>query len=226
MKTLVISRHCNFSKISANKSRPNWFSRENCFNNLLNTFKNDCEINVVFDGSSENHFIKNYNVKKIEVGAGSGARSFTMSLDYAIDNTNDDDIIYFVEDDYLHKPDSFKVILEGIQLNENGYISLYDHPDKYTQMYQGLQSTILSGKYCHWRTTPSTTDTFAIKRKTLVKCLPIMKEFSNHEIGYSLDHQRCLKLWDNKIPLITSIPGFSTHCEPNLLSPTIYWNKL
>ena len=39
-------------------------------------------------------------------------------------------ILFLLEDDFLHKPGSKKLLLEGL-LNYNGYITLYDHPDKY-----------------------------------------------------------------------------------------------
>ena len=39
------------------------------------------------------------------------------------------DYVYFVENDYIHRPDSLKILLEGLEIAE--YVTLYDHLDKY-----------------------------------------------------------------------------------------------
>jgi hypothetical protein len=89
-------------------------------------------------------------------------------------------------------------------------------------MYEHLSSQIFVGKYCHWRTTPSTTDTFAIRAGTLKKHLKTFIKWSTPSVtgaNYSKDHNRCLELWKLGIPLLTSIPGYATHCETAYLDP-------
>ena len=230
MNLLIINRHCNYSVISANKKRPDWFSREKCFNNLLETTKgrDDVSIHVLFDGSSTGHFTENRGITVKEIAAKSGAKSFIMSMDYALDIAKDSDtLIYFLEDDYMHIPGWVDVLYEGINIVPDGYVSLYDHNDKYfLPQYVNLKSQIFTSKSSHWRTTPSTTDTFAIKPATLKKHYNIMKKWSDMGLNYSQDHKRCLDLWENGVPLITPIPGYSTHCEDNLLSPIIKWESI
>ena len=50
-----------------------------------------------------------------------------MALDLALKQTEG---VYFVEDDYLHHPRSYQILIEGLELGAD-YITLYDHPDKY-----------------------------------------------------------------------------------------------
>lgn len=229
MKLLIINRHCNYSAISAHKKRPSWFSREKCFNNLLDTIKDRSEVSVhvLFDGDSSQHFTKSSGVLVKEIDAKSGAKSFIMSMDYALEVADDDTLIYFLEDDYMHVPGWVDVMFEGASIVHDAYLSLYDHNDKYfLPQYASLKSQIFTSPRCHWRTTPSTTDTFAIRPSTLKKHYNIMKKWSDIGLNYSQDHKRCLELWDNGVPLITSIPGFSTHCEENLLSPVVNWSLL
>lgn len=229
MKLLIINRHCNYSAISANKPRPAWFSREKCFNNLLKTTegRNDVSIHVLFDGNSSGHFTHNERTTVKEIAAKSGAKSFIMCMDYALEVADEDTLIYFVEDDYMHVPGWVDVLYEGAEIVHDAYLSLYDHNDKYfLPMYASLKSQIFISKSCHWRTTPSTTDTFAIRPSTLKKHYNIMRKWSDVGLNYSQDHKRCLELWDNGVPLITPIPGYSTHCEENLLSPVIRWELL
>ncbi len=58
MKIKVFVRHCNFSSNSVGKNRPEWFSREKCWDNLKLTSDKDTEIIVMFDGKpNEEHFL-------------------------------------------------------------------------------------------------------------------------------------------------------------------------
>ena len=50
-------------------------------------------------------------------------------------------------------------------------------------------------------------------------CLP---EYTHD--GY--DHTKFLDLWKQGSNLISCIPGYSTHVEGNMLSPTINWSQL
>jgi hypothetical protein len=232
-KLWIINRHCTYSEISKNKPRPSWFSREKCYLNLTDSIKKcqnvDISHIVLFDGDSSQHFVTKIPSanKVINIAANSGAKSFIMSIEYALNNAGDDDIVYFLEDDYIHKEGWIDVLFEGMLMNPNGYISLYDHPDKYElPQYNNLTAQILSGKLSHWRTTPSTTDTFCIKKSTLQKAKDIMIKWSSLGLNYSRDHERCLDLWKNNIPLITPIPGYSTHCELGMLSPIKNWELI
>lgn len=225
----IINRHCNFSAISANKIRPEWFSREKCFENWFQSLQHyqDVDYQVIFDGDPSAHFIGKrlwFAPNKITtIDARSGSKSFRLAIDYALKETKAD-FFYFLEDDYIHTVNWIKVLKEGLSIvKDTGYVSLYDHPDKYCTGYKGLQSEMLVTKSCHWRTTPSTTDTFAISRKLLEKEYDTFMAFSSDDLNHSRDHKRCVALWNKGVPLITPIPGYSTHCETNNLSPIINW---
>lgn len=238
----VINRHCNFSSISANKIRPSWFSRKECFDIIYHDifYHNDCfqeekiRLHVLFDGNpiGSDHFLANidndYDIEIKVIDAGTGSKSYRIAIQYVLDHPDikDDDIVYLLEDDYLHRGDWYNIIEKGLELVPNGYVSLFDHNDKYIlEDYKELKSQILFNRV-HWRTTPSTTDTLAIYKSTLRKHKDIFFKFSPDNFSCSLDHQRCLELWNHGVPLLTSIPGYATHCEEGYLSPGINWQKV
>jgi hypothetical protein len=224
MKTLVINRHCNYSKISATKQRPSWFSREDCFLSVYRELihKKNIELLVLFDGKvSDDHFLNKYPVKIIEESCGSGSESYKKGLDLAI--ANNPDYVYFVEDDYIHKTGWSDILNEGLSENFD-YITLYDHPDKYTRLYEDLQSRLCVTKSIHWRSVPSTTDTFACKIQTLKDDLEIHRHFSSLSY-YSFDHQRFLELGKRGRTIMSTVPGFSTHVESANLAPCNIWSK-
>lgn len=139
-------------------------------------------------------------------------------------NFKQDDIIYFLEDDYLHQPDALLVLEEGIKINNSGYVTLYDHPDKYTEMYSNYNTQYLSSNNYNWRTTPSTTNTFACLYKTIMEDIETHLLYTNN--GITIDHEKFLKLDTMGRSLISSIPGYSTHVENGMLSPNVDWQKI
>lgn len=126
----------------------------------------------------------------------------------------DETIVYLLEDDYLHQPNFCRVLMEGVQLSD--YVTLYDHLDKYKD-YPDLVSKIMLTETCHWRTTPSTTNTYACKFSVLKRDLEIHKEFSRDR-DISDDNGKFLRLGG----LVSSIPGYSTHCDA-YMSPVVKW---
>lgn len=230
----VINRHCKFSAVSVNKSRPEWFDKQKCFDSLPDNAieLNDINYYYLLDGcKKEDHPILKCIWEEegtvIEINENSETGSFLALLDI-IENIkcDPDDIIYSVEDDYLHRWGWDLALKEGLNIPGVSYVSLYDHRDKYfLPEYQKLTSQILYTESCHWRTTPSTTNTYAAKHKTWMEDMKIHKQFSVRGEMCTRDHQKFLELGRKGRALITPIPGYATHVETDYLSPVIDWTK-
>jgi hypothetical protein len=228
MNIEVFIRHCNISANSINKNRPAWFSREKCWNNLNNTKDEATNITVMFDGSpTPDHFLYG-NSNVVCKQGGDDGRSFLNLVDHVFNlNIHDDTILYFLEDDYYHKPGWPAIMREAFQHIGAEYVTLYDHNDKYTlPMYQGMQSSVMVTPSTHWRTTPSTTNTYAMLAGTFKKHYSIHKEYCDLVKGFTRDHDKFLRLWQEGSNLISCMPGYSTHCEVEYLSPCINWDNL
>jgi hypothetical protein len=230
-KVEVFVRHCHYSAISQHKTRLPGFSREKCFENLIAT-ANPKKVNITFlldtfYPGGEPHFITQQNqYPVIEIKQGSETGSFLELLKLVESrNFSDETMIYFLEDDYLHREGWVDVLIEGLHIPEVSYVTLYDHGDKYfAPEYQFLTSKIYTTDTCHWRTTPSTTNTYAMKFKTLKRDLEIHRKYSLGQ-KISADHEKFLDLGRRGAHLISSIPGWSTHVEKDFLSPAIDWKK-
>jgi hypothetical protein len=222
-KIEVFSRHAYFSSVSQHKKRLPHFSRELCYRNLLETFDfNRAKLTFFFDaakGPLSDHFLKDER-QVIQIQEGTEAGSFLRLLEYVSNlDLHPESILYFVEDDYLHRPGWLDILLEGLEIAD--YVTLYDHKDKYF-LYPDLQSRIFATASCHWRTTPSTTNTFALRFKTLIRDLAIHRKFSADRT-ITADHEKFCALQTQGSLLISSVPGWSTHCEPDFASPCIDW---
>jgi len=217
-----------------NKVKPNYIGNEQCLKNATEVFK-DADWSIIADNVSEStkNMIRKYIAEDCinYVSVGHGAGTFNMALNEAL-MYPDDEIIYFIENDYLHKPESQKVLEEGFNLGAS-FVSLYDHPDKYLDPSQGgnpyceggaEDTRVYLSDSCHWKMTNSTTMTFAAKVSTLKRIEPILRK---HTLGsHPNDFKMFLELRQNNELLITSLPGYSTHGETAYLTPLTNWSKI
>jgi glycosyltransferase involved in cell wall biosynthesis len=227
----VFVRHCFFSSASAHKERMRGFSRKRCYENLLQTLDDrDVHLTFFLDGYEGNapHFLREQSrFPVIGIQAGNEGASFLAMLDHVLkQDLESKAIVYFLEDDYLHKPEWIKILREGFSLPHSDYVTLYDHKDKYFfPEYQNLTARLFHTQSCHWRTTPSTTNTYAMRFKTLKRDEAIHRAFSlNRKI--TADHEKFCALAKQGAILISSIPGWSTHVEPEYASPCTDWEKI
>jgi hypothetical protein len=216
-----------------NKIKPDYINNENCLKNALELFPwTEYDWSVIADNISKetNNMIQKYiprnHIDYVSVGHGAG--TFNLALDEAL-QYDDDEIIYFIENDYLHKPGSDKVLLEGFNVGYS-YVALYDHPDKYINGANplvedgGEVTRVMLSESCHWKITNSTTMTFAAQVKTLKEDESILREYTSG--SYPRDFEMFLALREKQHGLITPIPGYATHGETLWLSPLTDWSKI
>ncbi len=150
--------------------------------------------------------------------------SFRLALE--LSKLHPANIYYFVEDDHLHLPQQKEWLLEGLRFFD--FVSLYDHPDKYTYYdYKDLHRKIFATKKGHFASSPSTVMTFACMQSTLKKTRNIFLDnrFTGLDRSYPDDHNLFLNLYESGYTLGTSLPGRSTHCERSHLSPFVDWSS-
>ena len=104
MKLHIFYRHYNIQGTD-NRNRPSWFDYEKCYDNLLSTvnFSKNVKINIVYDGKEDN-WIKNKKFNKLhKIEAKEDMKSFweTVKLSHSDNSIEEDDLIYFLENDYF-----------------------------------------------------------------------------------------------------------------------------
>lgn len=229
----IYYRHYNVS--GREDWRPIWFDYEKCFLNLVKTIRNkDVRLTIIYDGDNTNNFIFNYPFKVKKISAGSDFISFRTTLEitkHEIESFSQDDIIYFLENDYLHSENWTEKVQSFFQGNiSQNYLSLYDHNDKYMDSYDSLLSKIITTSNHHYRTTPSTCGSFLVTQKTFIEDYNFnidVLDFCKSNTNLPIDHAKYLILTNIKNrKIFTPIPGLSTHCLNGLMSPTINWEKI
>ena len=227
----IFQRHCQFSSNSANKQRPEWFNREKIFDSFKDTFTDEINYTAFYDTlNGSEHFIFNKGVNIVETEGGSEAKSFNNLLKYVYkQDFKEDDIIYFVEDDYLHKNEAITEMLftyEKISSQVGKEIFLC--PVDYPYLYKDSEKTnILIGHQYHWRTIKESLLTFMTSKQMLNKhWLSLVKMGSEEHSPFETPLH---KIYEDEICL-SPIPSLAMHCT-NVnsvfgLSPNINWEKL
>ena len=212
-----------------------------CLKNALKNFPN-CTWNIILDNVSLKTKKKYEDVINknciISINENNNSNALMHVLQLCLDlkiNQNfkkikENEIIYFLENDYIHIKNSKLIMLEGFDLNAD-YISLYDHPDKYylkknniiikDQLYNNETSKVLLSNNCHWKTTHSTTMTFAVKKNILSLDFGIFQKLLKRSIPR--DKRLFEQLSKKGRTLITPIPSYSTHIEREYLAPQRTW---
>jgi hypothetical protein len=93
-------------------------------------------------------------------------------------------------------------------------------------MWDKFPSYLIISPSTHWRTTVSTTNTYACKFKTLKKHFEIHVKYCDLVEKWTKDHEKFTHLWSIGSNLLSSIPGYSTHVEGGMLSPIIDWKNI
>ena len=219
-----------------NKVKPKYIGNRNCLWNAVNTFQGVAfeDWTVIADNVSEEtdviiqSYIPRESIDYVSIGHGAG--TFNLALDKAL-TFDDTEIVYFIENDYLHRPNSMKLIEEGLEIGD--YVTLYDHPDKYINgdiggnpyITENSEITrVLLTKSVHWKITNSTTMTFAAKVKTLRQDESTLRHYTSG--SYPRDFDMFIDLHSRGRQLLSSIPGYSTHGETAWLSPLTNWAKV
>ena len=208
------------------KPRPDGFCKRKCLENFLECFPTST-IHLVADGVTDETFawLCGKVPSKVErTEFKSGEKVFTHVLRRIMKELKPEDLVYLVEDDYIHLTGSEAVLKEGLELGD--YVTLYDCPDKYIDhvlqsQFDGTQRVIEGGgeigrilqttpSFTHWKETSSTTLTFATRAGNLTRDYITMFKWSFQSGDFNMFHDLIHK---NGRRLVSSIPGLATHCH-------------
>lgn len=156
--------------------------------------------------------------------------SFGAAYKYARDIA--EDIIYFVEDDYLHAPTALPEMLEAQELfsqNLGGQevgIFPVDYPSNYDPRWM-QPSYLVMGPHRHWHTDFSTTGTFLLTKTAFMKHFHHCMRMSLYKIDPEVSEQSSVNyMWREDVKLFSPVPTLALHMQDEtIISPYIDWKK-
>jgi hypothetical protein len=206
--------------------RPEWFDKWLSLKNFMTVFSEHNDITIVADNVNDDAYQKlislypDVNVERTNFGSNAGSFIFSLEEACTLDPAT---IVYFVEDDYIHHEGSDLIIEQGLSISP--YVSLYDHPDKYWGGNVNKQSTIFMTNDVHWRTTESTTMTFASTVQFLLKDKDLFYKWCFGTDNWTHDTQLFSAISERR-GLITPIPGYATHMDSWVMAKMVDWKEV
>jgi len=209
--------------------------------------KNFNEINIklsIIDDNSSDEFIQNMkkllskfdidneiiSLQKNEVTQDVKDSNFaSIKKCYTLAKENSEDLIYFVEDDYIHDEICILEMIgtyERIATQLNKEILLC--PTDYPYLYANCDPTyIFLGNKKHWRKTEQSLGTFLISKTNLNIYWENLLQFAS---GKDNPAEIALHKIYEKEPCFSPIPSLAIHCA-NInsiygISPNINWQKI
>ena len=229
------------------KQKPPYINNENCLVNFVENFDPD-DMLIIADSVSEStkSFLdgagKKYGIPVEHVSFKSGSKTFARAFDLAL-GLDDEEIVYFVEDDFLHRKGSKKILLEAFRETGADYVTLYDHPDKYIDRkaggpnpfvkHGGEPTRVITTTSTHWKATNSTVLTFASRVGTLREDVRVCRrcvrpKVANDFLAFTrLNRSRFFyRIFSSRRTLIHPVPGWATHGESAFLTPYVDWEAV
>jgi hypothetical protein len=212
-----------------NVERPKWYSKKECYGSfveaLFEVSKKDVSFDLSVDGDIPtwtSPFSDNCTTVTFDVGK---SQSFWAVYQRSL-QWPDDDWAYFVEDDYLHLPDSLFKLRHCIEDVKPDLVSLYDHPDRYRDLPEHNLTTgrndIYTSRDHHWRTIPSTCMTFACSVRVLKSEQEKFEKWKHVDFELFPDLLG-LKSGERKYLMVGAIPSLATHCQSGYIAP--FWRE-
>ena len=171
--------------------------------------------------------ILNKNNSVIENNMKATMASILTSFNIAKEKSND--LVYFVEDDYIHKKESLSEMISSYEkisseLGRELFLCPIDYPYLYKKMEN---SNILIGNKYHWRTVNESLLTFLTSKELINKYWNELILMSTNE--HAPFETPLHKIYEKELCL-SPIPSLAMHCT-NVnsvfgLSPNINWKKL
>ncbi|MCL9769475.1 hypothetical protein NAT47_03510 [Flavobacterium sp. HXWNR69] len=260
-KINIIFRSCDVVNAVHNAPRPFDLDKKTlikiCFKSLHNAIKNyNYSITILGDNLSEEmkSFFKEFDVNLIE-GIFGNDESIRQTIKIA-EQFNDEEWVYFCEDDYLHRPETFQYIIDLIENRDSVFpasikikkllrkreitllslkrffkkpaivIHPCDYPDRYKFQYLTKNFIFLS-RFCHWRQVSDTTFTFLMQVKDVKRKKNILLKSSNSANDrYLSKNLYGTTFFFKKLLCVSPIPSLSTHMHIETMSPLFDWEKL
>lgn len=169
-----------------------------------------------------------YQLEEVK-GSGNGD---SLKTCFELARQKSQELIYFVEDDYIHEPDWLKESLAFYQkarqlFNKEVILHPYDCPDRYIDCYL---SYVLLGQSRHWRQIDKTTCTFLIHRSVLEEFWDRYMHLSLYGKDPSVSEDNTINPIYRMVPCFSPIPTLAVHMQYEwtispFVDPKTFWEK-
>lgn len=221
-----------------------------CFLSLLDALEgHEYRIHVIGDRLSDElvGFFEAFAGVSLENRELSNALSLERAMSLALES-EDEEWVYFCEDDYLHVPGAFDVI-DDLVTNRHQYLGyrprsrymrrrvdlledaalflfLPDYPDRY-QAKRRQPSLVFQTQHCHWRQVDRTTGSFMGRAGDLRQYRDVLFRFAaSCDDGYLSRKLYGGRSFRGRGLCVSPLPALATHMHEGTMSAFHDWGKI
>jgi glycosyltransferase involved in cell wall biosynthesis len=144
---------------------------------------------------------------------------------FARARTDARELVYFVEDDYLHAPSAIPEMLDAHvrfreTLGREVALHPYDDPKNYwSPIFSREDCRVVYGGHRHWRTNTHTTNTCWVEVETLRRnweLFELLARYSSTPFGqqhHIFEASTINRIWREQVALFTPIPSLALHLQ-------------
>jgi hypothetical protein len=212
--------------------RPNGMLKKDvikvCAKSVADSLKNiDHEFHIVGDRVSDEtwNFLldlfkpkSSFNSEEALYDSGSLLKCSEIAMSF-----EDNDFIYFLEDDYLHDASSFHRLFSFLEESENFGFDFFIHPTDYPDRYKNLiRSYIIQTKNGYWREVDGSTHTLMCYKKSYKKYVDFFRE-CHQEDG---NDGKMSSIFMKEALCFSPLPGIASHFHKGAFSNYIDWESI
>ncbi len=135
----------------------------------------------------------------------------------------DDDFIYFLEDDYLHDPSSFFRVFDFLEHADGFNFDFFIHPTDYPDRYANpIRSYVIQTKSGYWREVNASTHTLMCHKKVYKKYVDFFRE-CHREDG---NDGKMSSIFGKDALCFCPLPGIATHFHKGTFSNYVNWELI
>ena len=228
----IILRTCDRELRAVERIAPKKEIIRRCVQSLLNSIKQakgiSIKLHIVDDNSKEP--LKKLADKFYPLEKTGNAESLKFCYELALKEGKE--LIYFVEDDWLHFPEAISEMIKDFQTfqsklpNSPVAIHPYDDPDRYDRDGSKLLSRIVRGAKRHYRTNEYSTQVFLIHKEAFAQFWTIWMESIDEKKKEIHEANITNQIWRKSCILFSPIPSLAIHMNGN--NPELYqdWRKI
>jgi hypothetical protein len=153
-------------------------------------------------------------------------QSLLCNYEHAKENCTD--LIYFVEDDYLHGSESVKEMIGAYRqisafLRHDLVLAPCDNAD----LYQRIKpSGVLLGEHRYWRNIDRTTATIMLSKQTLMEHWEKYMGITRYGLDPEISESNTINLVYESVPCFSPMPTLAVHlADTGAISPFVDWIK-
>jgi len=152
--------------------------------------------------------------------------SLLTAYEYAKENCHD--LIYFVEDDYLHDTQAITEMIDtyimiSTQLQKDIALFPCDYPDLYKKHYP---SAVMLSRNRYWRNIGHTTGTMLITKKILLEHWTRYMDLTRYGADPSVCEDNTINQVYRTVPCFSPMPSLTVHLSsPECISPFVNWTS-